>query len=159
MRKICNSPYRYWRQSQVENSKSKKKSLDLHVSFVNENFYFDKIATKKNLSSFQNSIFVAIKLPTNVFIYEWFQKDAIFRVLKDFVVSMDVYHEFSDESHKNFTFVDLIFQKYEFFDDQPIYIVLEKEKEAIEQNEKPNSNITPSNRIFLKVKMPQRNNK
>lgn len=158
MRKTCPSRYKTWVQSQTQNDIIEKKQINKKSNCVDENYFYNKIAKKNDFSSNIKSIFVAIKLPTNVFIYEWFQKDIKFKILKNFVLSMDISHEFSDDNN-NFTFVDLIYEKYEFFDDQMIDIVFQKEKEAIKCKAIPNSNICPSNRIFLKVKMPPCYNK
>lgn len=156
MRKVCTTSYKIWLEHKSENSNGKKRPTKDSANIFSEDYFFTKISKKDDFISSQDRIFVAIKMPANAYIYEWFQKDVTFKILKNFVLSMDVYHEIFNESRKKFTFVDLIYQKYEFLDDQPISIVFEKEKEAIEKNEKPDTNIRPSDRIFLKVKLPQK---
>ena len=156
--KICPSPYKLWLQNQNECNKTTENDMITKNHLSNEtniDHFFTHISKYNSISSNSNIIFVAIKLPTNVFIYEWFQEDILFKVLKDFVIAMDVSHEFSDELNKNFVFVDLLYEKLEFSDDQPINIVFQKEKEAIENKKITNANICSSDKIFLKIKMVQ----
>ncbi|OHT13377.1 hypothetical protein TRFO_16468 [Tritrichomonas foetus] len=119
--------------------------------------YFRGVAKREDMKPELNCKFLAIQMPSGIYIYEWFPRTTKFSIIKSFVLAMNVNNDLNiaknSDPLKNFDirFADLFNEKNIFSDDDEIEQVSKLARSA-----KPwrnDLNILSQNRIFVKVLM------